>query len=60
VIKNTNKAGGALTSMLLKVIGPENNFINILPNLQKILSKNRYSQVSQLSSTKNLIPPKKK
>ena len=53
-IKSTNRAGGALTSMLLKVLD-SNNFINILPNLQKLLAKNGFDQVSQLSSTKNLI-----
>jgi hypothetical protein len=58
-IKSTNRAGGALTSMLLKVLD-NSNFINILPNLQKLLAKNRFNQVPQLSSTKNLIPAKPK
>ena len=58
VIKNTNRAGGALTSLLLKVLINNNNFASSLPNLQKLLSQNKFSQVSQLSSTKNLIPPK--
>jgi hypothetical protein len=56
-ISNSNKAGGALTSTLLKLLNSNSslNFTNILPSLQTNLKNSYFSQIPLLSSTIELI-----
>lgn len=66
-ITNNNRAGGALTSTLLKILNSNTflDFINVLPTLQTELKKSYYSQIPLLSSTVEItksskLKPKKK
>jgi hypothetical protein len=60
-INNSNRAGGALTSSLLKLLNSNNslNFTNILPKLQTNLKNSYYSQVPLLSTTVEIIKSSK-
>ncbi len=66
-INSNSKAGGALTSSLLKTLNLNDsfNFTNILPTLQNTLRNSYYTQIPLLSSTVEIIKstklkPKKK
>lgn len=57
----SNRAGGALTSTLLKLLNTTNlNFTNILYSLRINLRKSYYNQVPELASSVLLIKKKKK